>query len=95
MRIAAVALSATEVAWLVCVVIARNEKVGSTVEPLVQGASARDTLEGDRTAQVYACQPAYSFVRYGLQGCNVSTSRPGNDTIPRSACLGLAQMQHR
>jgi hypothetical protein len=48
---------------------------------LLQGATAADSVEGDRTVQIAACKPEYNFAKYGLRGCTFNTTQPGNYTI--------------
>lgn len=47
----------------------------------MQGAAAIDSIEGERSSEIAACKPAYKFDAYGLRGCALDTSRPGNHTI--------------
>jgi hypothetical protein len=54
---------------------------GSCTRLSVQGVTAHDSVEGDRSAQIAACRPEYSLPTYGLQGCSLNTDTPGNATI--------------
>jgi hypothetical protein len=57
----------------------------TTTTPLAQqcdpGVEVWDSVEGDLTQLVHACQEGYTFWTHGLQACGLNTNVPGEYTL--------------
>lgn len=60
--------------------------------PCDRGATAHSSIEGDITWTVMACAEGYTFLKYGLQGCDLDTSIVGTYNLTFFVTHGTTQI---